>query len=179
MQKIDIQFGLVHDCMRACVYGGFLAKERPTKGAWPSLMDICYSDAIITWNQLFGVWSQETHWSKFDSQLKIPQGDKLKPFSKEIITDFIKISDNEWEAFHEQLTTTRNTRIAHLNIDQKLESLPNITWALHSAYIYREWLIQVLEMEKRYGSTRSITEQTSQHVQKHIYNEISNDYKGL
>lgn len=77
------------------------------------------------------------------------------------------------------MTTTRNTRIAHLNVDQKLELLPNMTWTFHSAYIYREWLIQVLEMKKRYGSTRGITEQTSQQVQEHFYNEINNDYKGL
>jgi len=179
MQSIDIQFGLVHDCIRACVYGDFIARKKPTKGAWPSLMDMCFSDSIITWNQLFGVRSQETHWSKFVSQLKIPQGEKLKPFSKEIITGYIEISDSEWTIFHDKMTATRNTRVAHFNIEQELESLPNITWALHSAYIYREWLMQVLEMQSRYGSTRSVTEQSTKWVLDHFYNEISDAYNGL
>ncbi len=82
---IEVQFGLVHDCIRACIYADHIANAKPKEAAWLSIVDMCYSDAIISWNAIFGNNSQETHWEKLLEVLPPPLNSALKPFSKAII----------------------------------------------------------------------------------------------
>lgn len=179
MNEWDQQFGLVHDCLRACVYGDFLAQERNQNGAWPSIMDMCYADAVISWNSVFGGDNNETHWKKFVSKISIPKEDKLKPFDKQMIIEYLGITDQEWKKFHKVMGDVRNTRIAHLNVKQNLHELPNITWAMHSCYLYREWLIQSLHLGNRLGYKIKIADQTTKQVVNEFKSQIKSAYTGL
>ena len=72
------KFSLLDDCLRSCVFASHIWKKRPVEGsAWVNIADLCYTDAILSWNKLFGQRNQETHWSKLAPKVKIPEGDKL------------------------------------------------------------------------------------------------------
>lgn len=178
MNELEIQFGIIHDCMRGTIYGDFLGRKELSNSAWPSIMDMCYADAIISWNQVFGQRSQDTHWSKFVKKLKLPEGTKLKPFTKQIILDYLEITDEEWKIYHCSMVKMRNIRIAHINISESLD-VPNTTWALHCCYIYREWLIQALHILKENGLDIKITEDKSKQVLLTFKEQINNSYNGL
>ena len=166
------QIGLADDCLRACVFGDYIMIRRPPPdSAWRSIADICYSDAVITWNQLFGQRSQETHWTKFVSQLKIPKGDKLKPFGKEMIIQFLDISEDEWNKYHHSMVAVRNLKVAHLNVNQPVDELPNVTNAMHCAYLYRDWLMEAMLLANRMGYNFK--------VDKNRAKDCVNIYKGL
>ncbi len=121
MNEWNQQFGLVHDCLRACVFGDYLTKKNSKHGAWPSIADMCYSDAVISWNSIFGVYSSETHWKTFVSKIEIPKGDELKDFNKDMIIEYLGITETTWGAFHKSMVDARNTRIVHLNTKQKIQ----------------------------------------------------------
>lgn len=142
-RDISIQFGLAHDCMRACIFADHIARTKPKKDAWPSLMDICYTDAVLTWTQLFGNNSEQSHWKHFVGKIsKLPSG--LRPFSAEIVVQYLLTTESDWRRFHKSMIHARNVRLAHLNAGIELKALPNISWAMQSCYIYREWLLQLL-----------------------------------
>lgn len=84
-------------------------------------------------------------------RLPIPPGDKLKPFSLEIILSYLKINIEEWKIYHKSMLDMRNTRLAHMNVAFHLSDYPNITYAFQSAYIYREWLTESLLLGNRLG----------------------------
>ena len=161
------------------MYGDFLAQKKVQEGAWPSIMDMCYADAVISWNSIFGQRSQETHWSKFVSKITIPKNDKLKPFDRHVVIGYIETNEEEWTAFHTAMVNVRNTRIAHLNTNKDLHGLPNITWLLHSCFIYREWLIQALHLGNRLGYEIKITDQNTKEVIEGFKSQIANAYTGL
>jgi hypothetical protein len=134
------------------VYADFIARQKPSEdSAWLGILDICYADAIISWNQLFGTRSQETHWSKFVSRIPIPEGERLIPFTKELIIKNLKITEKQWEEFHQQMLTFRNIRLAHFNIVEITKGFPEMKLMVEACGFYREWLIQALKMGKRLG----------------------------
>ena len=145
VDRIEVQFGLAHDCIRACVYGNYIARRESARPAWLSIMDMCYADAVITWNQLFGTDSQHAHWKGFTALLPIPSGVPLKPFGREVICDYIGINEEQWTSYHTSMVRTRNNWLAHFDHRSLLADLPDLTWALHSAYIYRAWLLELLK----------------------------------
>jgi hypothetical protein len=42
------------------------------------------------------------------------------------------------------MVTTRNKRLAHIDQFYELEDFPGLDWAARSCYIYREWLLMLL-----------------------------------
>jgi hypothetical protein len=179
MNPLQQQFNLVHDCIRACVYCEHIHKQNTTSGAWLSLKGMCYSDAINTWNQLFGVWSQDTHWKKFVSILETDNYKGFDFFTKEKILDSLKISESQWSTFHQSMIDVRNTRIAHLNFSKKLDSLPNLEWVLLSACFYREWLVQTWKQGNGNSKSVNTEEQNTNLLVKKFYEQIRSAYDGI
>ncbi|WP_192985544.1 hypothetical protein [Pseudomonas sp. EggHat1] len=157
IDPIEVQFGLVHDCIRACVYADHIHQVPNKKDAWLSIMDMCYSDAIMSWNTIFGTNSQETHWKKLAAALPVPKQSQLKPFDKAMIIDYLNISDGEWNEYYKRMVDFRNHRLAHFQHTIIEQEPPNITWALHSAYLYREWLLSLLRAHQAAGVKMKIT----------------------
>ena len=161
---IDVQFGIVHDCIRACVYADHIGRLREKQDAWWSIGDMCYADAVISWNHIFGTNSQKSHWKGFAELVPIPDGSKLKPFCKEMIADFLKIQVEEWCGYHKAMVEARNDLLAHFDHKTAVRKLPNITWAMHSAYLYRSWLIGLLKEYQQRGQNIKITSETGPEV---------------
>ncbi|MCU8091650.1 hypothetical protein L5M18_08745 [Shewanella sp. SM20] len=152
MDIFSQQFQIIDNGLRGCVFGDYIVRNNTDNDhAWGSIMNMCYAEAVISWNQIFGQTSQETHWSKLVSQITIPPGDKLKIFNKEMILKYLKISEDEWVKYHQSMVDFRNVRIAHLNIQHTIEVIPDITKAMHCLYLYREWLTEVLHFGVRQG----------------------------
>jgi hypothetical protein len=164
MQKtidpLEVQFHLVHDCIRACVYADYIGRLKPKATAWLSIADMLYGDAVMSWNAIFGTTSQETHWKKLAVQLVIPPGANLKPFGRGMIVEYLKTTEKEWAAFHASMIDFRNTRLAHFNHSVIREDFPHLTWVLHSSYLYREWLLSLLHARKNAGEKLTITDTT-------------------
>lgn len=171
--RIEIQFGLAHDCIRACVYSNYIARKKSTKVAWLSLMDTCYADAVITWNQLFGTNSQQAHWKAFTHSVALPTGTKLKPFGKNIICDYLKITEVQWASYHAAMVQTRNSCLAHFDHQADHAELPELTWALHSAFLYRAWLLELLKEYQSQGHDILIDETSGDLLLKQLEQQIS------
>ncbi len=179
MSPLQQQFNIVHDCIRSCVFFDHIHRQKPIDGAWLSLKGMCYSDAIITWNKLFGVWGQETHWKKFVPTIKMPVNGEFEPFTKEKMIDAIDMTESQWTTFHQSMKDTRNTRIAHFNLTQELNSLPNIKWVLLSACFYREWLVQAWEQDKPIDCSENDPEKCTNWIVKDFYKQIRLAFNGL
>ena len=158
IDQLEVQFHLVHDCIRGCVYAASIQKCQPKGGAWLSICDMCYSEAVIAWNAIFGTNSQKAHWKHMVCNLPKPSNSKIKPFGKDMITDHLQISMKEWEAYHKSMLEFRNIRLAHFNHNTIIKSFPNITWAMESAYLYRHWLLLLLKECKKEGQEIKITD---------------------
>jgi len=142
-EDLKIQFGLTHDCIRACVFCDHIIRVRPKQEAWISFADICYTDAVLTWTQLFGTNCENTHWKKFVGKFaRLPQ--KLKPFSSDLICEYLEIERSQWNRFHSQMVDTRNKRLAHIDAVYDLGDFPGLDWAARSCFLYREWLLMLL-----------------------------------
>lgn len=149
IDPLRVQFDLLHDCIRGCTYGDFIMRKPEKKDAWWSICDMCYADAVLSWNSIFGVDSQESHWKKFTEANPVPSGSRLKPFSSELIAQGLGISDQQWAEYWRQMGRMRNKRLAHFDHNAGLQQYPNITYALHSACFYRNWLRELIaEMHK-------------------------------
>jgi hypothetical protein len=121
-----------------------------------------YADAVISWNAIFGTSSQETHWKVIAEGLVIPTGSTLNPFGLDVIVDYLKTTPEKWKAFHKSMVDFRNTRLAHFNPHVIREVFPNLTWVMHSAYLYREWLLSLLRARQQAGESIKVTETTGQ-----------------
>ena len=173
LDPLEIEFHLVHDCIRAITYADYVARKKPDAEAWLSIVDMFYSEAIISWNMIFGTDSQELHWKNISKKLPLPNGSKLKPFGKELITEDLGITTVEWEKYHKEMRDMRNERIAHFNYKISKKSPPNVTWALRSAYLYREWLLSLLKEYKKMGKPISITETGGEEMIKLFEKQIA------
>ena len=173
IDPIEVQFHLAHDCIRACIYAGFIAKIKPKKDAWPSICDMIYSEAIMTWNSLFGTDSQTSHWKKLVDKIPLPPNSSLKPFGKEIIVEHLKTTEKEWGQYHTSMLDFRNKRLAHFDHNVAMEELPNITWAMRSACLYRKWLLSLLQEHKNAGSNIQITKITEEEMLEKFKTQIS------
>lgn len=162
IDPLEIQFHLVHDCIRAIIYADYIETYSPKADAWLSIKDMFYSEAVIAWNAIFGTNSQNSHWKKLSEKLPIPKGSKLKPFGKELIIEELKITTEEWEQYHLAMVNMRNERIAHFNFEVTKNNFPNVSWALRSAYLYREWLITLLKEHNKTGMKYKITTTTNE-----------------
>lgn len=153
-EKIDplaVQFGLIHDCVRACVFGDYIMRRRDKLDAWWSIADMCYSDAVLSWNGIFGVDSQESHWKNFTKQESIPINSKLNPFSADLLLRHLGMSCSEWSSYWKTMTQVRNKRLAHFDHRVSMSDYPNVTKALHSACFYRLWLKSLVEEKNKFG----------------------------
>lgn len=179
MNILAQHFSITDNCLRACVYADFIGRQKVKRdSAWASIMQLCYAEAVLSWNQLFGQQSQETHWSHLVNEFTIPPEDKLKPFSKEMILRYLSISDEEWGRYHQSMVNVRNVRIAHLNVAHAIEVLPNITIAMHCCYLYREWLTEVLHFGNRQGFNIKISSDRASDAVKFFENQIREAYIG-
>lgn len=52
----------------------------------------------------------------------------------------------------------RNTRLAHFNYKLVHEEIPNLRWAMHSVYFYREWLLPLLRAQQQIDRNIKLTE---------------------
>lgn len=171
--RLDVQFGLVHDCIRACVYADYIMRHENKKDAWWAICDMCYADAIISWNQIFGAWSQKAHWKEFMKDCPVPKQSKLRPFSKELVTEYLKVPLDQWEAYHKSLKAVRDSRLAHFDHDAAHQELPNITWVLHSSYFYRIWLLEFLRELQKLGYKLRITDESNEDMLKRFREQIA------
>lgn len=158
IDPIDVQFGLAHDCIRACVFADHINRTTHKSDAWWSIMDMCYSDAIVSWNAIFGSDSQSSHWKHLMEELRVPERAVLKPFCRAMIVNYLSTSEAAWRKYHKQMCDFRNNRLAHFRTDISGQEPPNVTWALHSAYLYREWLLSLLRAHQDAGRRIKITE---------------------
>ena len=172
LDPLEIEFHLVHDCIRAAIYADYVVRIKPLKAAWLSISDMLYAEAVITWNVIFGTNSQELHWKKVTEKLPIPTNSKLKPFGKEMIIAYLGITKEEWGKYHSEMVDIRNERLTHFNYNIIRENMPNITWALNSAYLYREWLLSLLREYKNQGKNINITETTGEEMLKLFKKQI-------
>ena len=170
---IEVQFGLAHDCIRACLFADHIARTKPKLEAWLSICDMCYSDAVIAWNSLFGSKSQSSHWKKIAESLPIPSSSKLKPFGLSMLLTYLGATEEQWKAYHKSLVDFRNNRLAHFRTEVSSVEQPNITWMLHSACLYREWLIQLLKAQQREGRNIMVTETTQKEMLAMFRRQIS------
>ena len=164
IDPLEVQFGLAHDCIRACIYGNYIAKSNIKKDAWLSILDMCYSDAIISWNAIFEANSQNSHWKKLVMKAPAPERSTLKPFCKTMIIEYLETTETEWDSYHAMMVDIRNNRLAHFNHLKDIAEPPNITWALHSAYLYREWLLSLLRAYQKSGLPIKISETTGKEM---------------
>ena len=162
IDPLEVQFHLVHDCIRACVYADYIARKSPKKDAWISIGDICYSEAIMSWNSIFGTNSQESHWKKLVAKIPLPARSPLKRFGKTMIVEYLGTTEPVWEQYHASLVNFRNDRLAHFNHNIVREDVPNLTWAMRSACLYREWLLSLLRAHQAAGSDLKVTETTGE-----------------
>jgi len=85
VDPIDLQLHVVHDCIRACIYADHMARQKRPELAWISLCDICYAEAVISWNGIFGTDAQPSHWKQLLELLPVPEFSDLRPFSSDVI----------------------------------------------------------------------------------------------
>ncbi len=173
IDPLEVQFHLVHDCIRAITYADYVARKKPDAEAWLSITDMFYSEAIISWNIVFGTDSQELHWKNISKKLPIPKSSKLKPFGKEIIIEYLGITTDEWKQYHKEMVDIRNERLAHFNYNISQDTLPNVTWALRSSYLYREWLLSLLREYRKMGKSINVTETSGEEMIKMFENQIA------
>ena len=173
LHQLEVQFDLTHDCIRACVYTDHIARIRPRGDAWLSICDTLYADAILSWNHLFGTNSQESHWKDWVKRAPVPASSRLKPFTASMVAQYLNTTLDDWATYHALLVDLRNNRIAHFNWKVVRSSLPNLTWAMHSAYLYREWLLQLLQAYRDGGVAVSITQTTSKAMVEGFKAQIS------
>jgi len=122
---IDVQFDLAHDCIRACVYGDHIARTTPKKDGWWPMMDMCYSDAVISWNAIFGSnKSQKAHWKGFVTDLAVPARSNLRPFGSDMIVKYLDTTHEQWDAYHKELVNYRNHRLAHFDLGVAKSRIP-------------------------------------------------------
>jgi hypothetical protein len=164
LDPLAIQFGLLHDCIRACIYADYIIRKEIKHDAWWSIADMCYADAVTSWNCIFGANSQESHWKKFVSQAAIPQKSNLKPFSRGLLVQHLGISESVWGEFWKSMTDVRNKEIAHIDPNHSFDHLPNTTLLLHSACCYRDWLIALMEEQRKSGKSISFEGPTNTEV---------------
>ena len=162
IDPLEVQFHLVHDCIRACVYADHIGRAGVKKDAWLSIGDMCYSYAILSWNHIFGTNSQQSHWKKLLANVPLPARSPLEPFGKAMIVEYLKTTDDEWDRYHAKMVEFRNDRIAHFDHSVVRDKSPNVTWALHSSYLYREWLLSLLRAHQASGRPIKITETTGE-----------------
>lgn len=170
---IEVQFGLAHDCIRACVFADQIARTNPKEEVWLSICDMCYSDAVIAWNTVFGSNSQKSHWKQIAESLPIPSSSKLKPFGLPMLLEYLGTTELQWKAYHKSLVDFRNNRLAHFRTDVSSVEQPNVTWMLHSACLYREWLILLLNAQQREGKNIEVTETTQTEMLSMFRRQIS------
>lgn len=82
LDRLDVQFGLLHDCIRGSVYGNYLFHKKDKKDARWAIMDMAYADAIGSWCMIFGAWSEPAHWKKFLDELPAPVPTEIGPFPR-------------------------------------------------------------------------------------------------
>lgn len=164
IDPLDVQFHLVHDCIRACVYADYIGRAKVKKDAWFSIADMCYSDAILSWNHIFGTNSQQSHWKKLVGNVPLPARSPLRSFGREMIIDYLKTTGNEWDRYHARMVEFRNDRIAHFDHTVVRDDLPNTSWALRSSYLYREWLLSLLRAHQASGRPIKITQTTGEEM---------------
>lgn len=173
IDPLDVQFHLTHDCIRACVYADHIGRLKPKAMAWPSICDMLYADAVISWNAIFGTTSQETHWKVFTKALVMPSGANRKPFGINVIIDYLKTTPEKWTDFHGAMVDLRNKRLAHFDPTVVREDFPNLTWTMHSAYLYREWLLSLLRARQQAGESIKVTDTTGPKMLEVFKNQIS------
>lgn len=173
IKAIDAQFGLVHDCIRACVYADHIDRITHKKDAWLSLGSICYAEAIITWNHIFGANSQKSHWKRFTKLVPVPEGSRLKPFGPQVIACYLDIPVETWASYHASLVSVRNDLLAHFDHESKMGQLSNLTWAMHSAYLYRSWLISLLNEYCSRGCNIKVTSELGPEILDIFQRQIS------
>lgn len=172
VDPIKVQFNLAQDCVRACVYVEHIASVSSPHNAWVSIRDMCYSEAILSWNQIFGTDSQQAHWKKLSKALPIPVNAKLKPFGREMVIDGLSITKEQWSKFHKDMVAFRNNRLAHFDCCIRHENPPNLRWALQSACLYREWLLDLLRAYLAEGHEVGISKITGKQMLQFFRSEI-------
>ncbi|ACB35384.1 hypothetical protein Lcho_3124 [Leptothrix cholodnii SP-6] len=172
IDPLDVQFGLAHDCIRACIFADHIQKTKPKASAWPSLLDMCYSDAIMSWNAIFGTDSQDSHWKNWVAKVSPPKNSPLRPFHRSMIVSCLNTTETAWMHYHQRMTEFRNKRLAHF-VHAPVGDPPNITWALHSACLYREWLISLVRAYQDAGFSVRASEKTGQEMLEQFRAQIA------
>lgn len=146
VKRTKIQMGLALDVIRASVFADHIAQLSTREHAWPALHDMCYVDAVNTWNQLFGDTKQASHWSHYQKEFLLPA--KLpgyQPFSARLICEFLGTDRPRWDSFVRGMIDARNKRVAHLDHRVENVELFRLDWALFSSIAYRDWMLGVME----------------------------------
>jgi hypothetical protein len=177
MKKVDIdplavQFALAHDCIRACIFADHINKINPKASAWLSLSDMCYSDAIMSWNAIFGMDSQDSHWKNLVAKVSLPRDSPLRPFHRNMIVSHLNTTEKAWTQYHQRMTEFRNKRLAHF-VHIPVGDPPNITWALDSACLYREWLMSLVRAYQVAGFSVRISQTTGHEMLEKFRTQIT------
>jgi len=144
LQLIRMQFNLLHDCIRSIIYFRHIADQNPSETAWIYIKDVLSDHLVQSWCKVFGRYGENTHWKHITEaeEVKI----LIEPFSKEKILKAVRMSENEWHSYHQEMLVARDEFFAHFDISSMTLHYPNLEPALQSAIIYREWLIELLNL---------------------------------
>ena len=105
--------------------------------------------------------------------LPIPEGAELEPFGLGKIVKNLKVSEEEWNIYHRTMVNFRNARVAHVDFTARHNERPDLTLALESACLYREWLLELLRAFKTAGHDIDISEITTEQTKDLFRREIA------
>jgi hypothetical protein len=97
-----------------------------------NLLDI----AVLEWCMIFGSDAEPTHWKKVVSVAE------QVAFREGLLTA-MKIDENEWAKYREQMKSYRDTQVAHYE-EETVDCYPNLDHALESSYFYYGFLAKEL-----------------------------------
>jgi hypothetical protein len=122
---------------------------------------------------VFGAKSQDTHWRSFNELMPPPSNSGLLTFSKEMLLTAVALNEQDWGAYHRDLVTFRNTRLAHLSHLDSLTKIPDIQPAFNAMYLYRDWLLHLAHAHQLSGGAVNTPTELTSAVTARLRDQIS------
>lgn len=118
-----------------------LDKQTVKSNFWAMTCNAHLEAAILDWCKVFGsVGPNPTHWKKTAGQTPEAAQEEFR----EIV--FIKtgFKKPDWDNYHEQMRTFRDSYVAHLDV-AKIPPVPLLDQALKVAFAYDQWIRKQIE----------------------------------
>ena len=130
-----------------------LAYNRGLRAAWDGIQDpspflASTTDghlelALIAWCKVFGSRKEDLHWTKIPIGKTAEQAREDFRFRVLSRTGF---TQEQWEDYQKKILTMRDKYVAHLDVKNPITtSIPLFDEALQVAYVYQEWVRQIIK----------------------------------